>query len=79
MLTFKRVVLKAAIDDRNQCVALDVTRKGKFSVRLFNVPLLLKLGGSLSVICEESEVRFTVALMIAQKCYILPSRRNLWT
>jgi hypothetical protein len=62
MLTFKRVVKKAAINDRHQCVALDVTRKGEFSVRLFDVPLLLKLGGSLSVICEESEVRFTVAL-----------------
>ena len=62
MLTFKRVILKAAINDRNQCVTLYVTRKGEFSMGLFDVPFLLKFGGSLSVICEESEVRFAVAL-----------------
>lgn len=62
MLTFERVVLEAAINDGNQCVTLYVTRKSELSMRLFDVPLLLKLCGSLSVICEESEVRFTVAL-----------------
>lgn len=53
MLTFERVVKKAAVDDGNQCVALNVTRKGEFPVRLFDVPFFLKLGSSLSVICEE--------------------------
>lgn len=36
-------------------MALDMGRKGKVSVRLLDVPLLLKLGSCLSVICVEGK------------------------
>lgn len=51
MLALQRVVQEAAVQDRDQCMALDVARKGKVSVRLFDMPLLLEFGRRLSVIC----------------------------
>lgn len=52
MLTLKRVVQQAAVDDGHQCMALYVARKVKVSMRLLDVPFLLELGGRLSVVCE---------------------------
>jgi hypothetical protein len=43
-------------------MALDVTRKGEVPVRLFDIPFLLKFGGSLSIIYKQNEVRCVVAL-----------------
>ena len=52
VLTLKGVVQQTAINDGDQCVTLYVTRKGKVSVRLLDVPFFLELGSRLSVVCE---------------------------
>jgi hypothetical protein len=48
------MVHKASVDDRDQSVAFDVLREWQIPVRLLDVPFLLKLGGSFSVICDET-------------------------
>lgn len=51
LFALEGVVLEASVDDGHQSVAFDVGRKGKVLMRLLDVPLLLKLGGGLTVIC----------------------------
>ena len=49
-ITLKRVVKKASVHDRDQGASLDMWRELKISVRLFDVPLLLELGGRLAIV-----------------------------
>lgn len=50
VLSFEGIVDKAAVDNRDESTALDMARKVKVSLRLFDVPFFLKFGGSFSVI-----------------------------
>jgi hypothetical protein len=47
---------EAFVQQRNQCIRVDMRGKVKLSVRLVDPPLLLQLGGRLSIICGGQSV-----------------------
>ena len=51
-VTLQSIINETSVDDRDKCVALDMSREGQFPVRLLDVPFFLEFGGCLSVICE---------------------------
>lgn len=57
MFPFKRVIAQSLVDDRNECSALDVSRKVEMPVRFVNMPLFLELCRRLSVVYRVSLVR----------------------
>lgn len=50
LLTLDGVVEQAAVDDRDESVALDVGRKLQVAVRFADVPFFLELGGGFTII-----------------------------
>ena len=50
-LSLDVVVVEAEVDNINERVCLDVGRKVKLALWLFNVPFFLEFGGSLTVVC----------------------------